>query len=180
VDKIREFQAILKDPSRPVEERRLALRFLVHLVGDLHQPLHVGDNHDRGGNDTQVRFFNRGSNLQRVWDSDMIERARADESRWLAELAEMDTSLARCEGIEGKVAEWGKESLLAARADYVMPGAGALIKPGRNLGDEYQAENLPVVKRRLFQAGARLTMVLNEAFPGVQLPEGASQLTPRP
>jgi len=61
VDKIAEFRAILKDPNKPVAKRQEALRFIVHLVGDLHQPLHVGDNHDRGGNDTQIRFFDNGS-----------------------------------------------------------------------------------------------------------------------
>ncbi len=54
VDKIHEFQAVLKDKSKPVEERRKALRFLIHFIEDMHQPCHVGDNHDRGGNDTQV------------------------------------------------------------------------------------------------------------------------------
>src|SRR5262249_4648172 len=87
VDKIREFTAILGDPARPVEERRVALRFVVHLVGDLHQPLHVGDNGDGGGSDTQVRFFTRGSNVHRVWDSGIIERAGRDEDRWFAGLA---------------------------------------------------------------------------------------------
>ena len=72
VPKIREFKAILKDRSRPVEERRFALRFLVHLVEDLHMPLHVGENHDKGGNTLQVRWFDRGSNLHRVWDSGII------------------------------------------------------------------------------------------------------------
>src|SRR5262249_20065924 len=52
VPKIREFRAVLKDRSRPLEERRVALRFVIHLVEDLHMPLHVGDNRDRGGNDT--------------------------------------------------------------------------------------------------------------------------------
>ena len=66
VPKIRELKATLKDPSKSVEERRFALRFLVHLVEDLHMPLHVGENHDKGGNNLQVRFFDRGSNLHRV------------------------------------------------------------------------------------------------------------------
>ena len=77
--KTKRFVVTLRDPSRPVEERRFALRFLVHLVGDLHQPLHVGDNHDPGGNDTQMRCFTRGSNMHRVWDSDGIERAGRDD-----------------------------------------------------------------------------------------------------
>src|SRR5262245_3017419 len=84
VPKFHEFLAILEDPARPVEERRLALRFVVHLVGDVHQPLHVGDNHDHGGNRLQVRFFNRGTHLHHVWDSLMLEHAGRDEDRWLA------------------------------------------------------------------------------------------------
>jgi hypothetical protein len=61
VPKIRELRIVLKDRSRPMEERRQALRFLVHFVGDLHMPLHVGENHDKGGNNLQVRWFDRGS-----------------------------------------------------------------------------------------------------------------------
>ena len=57
VDKINEFRKVVKDKSKPIEERRFALRFLIHCVEDMHMPMHVGDNHDRGGNDTQVRFF---------------------------------------------------------------------------------------------------------------------------
>jgi hypothetical protein len=136
VDKIREFRATLADQSRPVEDRRFALRILVRQVGDLHQPLHVGDNHDRGGIDSQVRFFTRGSNLHRVWDSEIIERAGRDEELWLAELVKLDKT-------------------------------DALIKPGRELGDEYQAENSPVVRLSsggCTRRGVRLAMVLNSAF----------------
>ena len=60
VPKIRELKAVLKDRSQTVEERRFALRFLVHLIEDLHMPMHVGENHDKGGNHLQVRFFDRG------------------------------------------------------------------------------------------------------------------------
>ena len=63
IPKIRELRVTLKDRSRPLEERRQALRFLVHFVEDLHMPMHVGENHDQGGNRLQVRFFDRGSNL---------------------------------------------------------------------------------------------------------------------
>ena len=57
VAKINEFRATLKDPNKKVEERRFALRFLIHCIEDMHMPMHVGDNHGRGGNDTQVSFF---------------------------------------------------------------------------------------------------------------------------
>ena len=78
VPKIRELRVTLKDRSKPVEERRAALRFLVHLVEDLHMPLHVGENHDKGGNNLQVRWFDRGSNLHRVWDTGIIDAGRAE------------------------------------------------------------------------------------------------------
>jgi hypothetical protein len=73
VDKINEFRLAIKDMSKTIEERRFALRFLIHCVEDMHMPMHVGDNKDKGGNNTQVRFFDKGTNLHRLWDSDMIE-----------------------------------------------------------------------------------------------------------
>ncbi len=72
VDKINEFRMTLKDKSKSVEDRRFALRFLIHCVEDMHMPMNVGDNHDRGGNDTQVRSFDRGMNLHSLWDGGMI------------------------------------------------------------------------------------------------------------
>jgi len=92
VDKINEFRAVVKDKSKSIEERRFALRFLLHCVQDMHQPLHVGDNHDKGGNQTQVQWFDRGSNMHRVWDSGIIDRAGDTEDFWLADLAELDTA----------------------------------------------------------------------------------------
>jgi len=164
MDKIAEFRAILKDPTKPVEERRMALRFIVHLVGDLHQPLHAGDNHDRGGNDTQIRFFEKDSNMHRLWDSDLIEWNTRSEDVWLAELGELDTDKKCALWIGGTVEDWATESLLAARAAYVVQGTDARIKPGQKLSREYYDAHLPVVRRRLYQAGLRLAMVLNEAF----------------
>jgi hypothetical protein len=164
VPKIREFRAILQDRNRPLEERRIALRFLIHLIEDLHMPLHVGDNHDRGGNDTQVRFFDQGTNMHRLWDGDMINRAGDDEDRWLADLVALDTREVRTKVMAGTVEDWATESLLAARDAYNDPATGRKIKRGTELGESYQAANLPVARRRLYQAGVRLAMVLNEAF----------------
>jgi hypothetical protein len=164
VPKIREFKAILKDRARPLEERRIALRFLIHLVEDLHMPLHVGDNHDRGGNDTQVQFFGQGTNMHRLWDGDMIGRVCTDEGCWLADLAAMDTHEARAKAMAGTVEDWATESLLAAREAYKDPATGQKIKSGTKLADSYQAANLPVARGRLYQGGVRLAMVLNEVF----------------
>jgi hypothetical protein len=164
VPKIRELRVVLKDRSRPIEVRRQALRFLVHLIEDLHMPLHVGENHDKGGNQLQVRWFARGSNLHRVWDSGVIDHAGLGEDGWLADLVAMDTEDARRRAQAGTVEDWATESLLVARQAYQDPTTGQRIKPGAKLGDAYQAANLPVAQRRLYQASARLAMVLNEAF----------------
>ena len=91
VDKINEFRKVIADRSKSVEDSRFALRFLIHCIEDLHQPCHVGDNPDKGGNQTQVRWFDRGSNKHRVWDSGIIERAGTTEDFWLAHLAEFET-----------------------------------------------------------------------------------------
>ena len=115
-------------------------------------PMHVGDNHDRGGNDTQVQFFDQGSNMHRVWDSGIIQRAEPDQDRWLADLVAMDTDRARSQAQRGIVEEWATESLLAAKQAYQDPATGRPIKSGQKLGDAYQKASLPVVKQRLYQA----------------------------
>ena len=80
------FAATLRDPKAPLAERQLALRFAIHIVGDLAQPLHVGRPGDRGGNDVKVRFFGRDTNLHAVWDSDLIDHERLSFSEWAGRL----------------------------------------------------------------------------------------------
>jgi nuclease S1 len=103
VDKINEFRLTLKDPSKSVEDRRFALRFLIHCVEDLHMPMHVGDNGDKGGNRTQVRYFSRGSNMHALWDTLMIERVSKSEVFWLEDLAALDTAENRAAWMKGTV-----------------------------------------------------------------------------
>jgi nuclease S1 len=155
---------ILKDPRRSVEDRRFALRFLIHCIEDLHMPLHVGDNNDKGGNQTQVRFFDEGTNMHRLWDSQMIQHVSDQEDFWLTDLAALDTALNRASWKKGSVEDWATESLVAARQAYQVPETGQKLKPGQKLAEAYQTANLPVIRRRLCQGGMRLAMVLNEVF----------------
>jgi hypothetical protein len=155
---------VVKDKSKSVDDRRFALKFLIHCVEDLHMPMHVGDNHDRGGNDTQVRWYEKGSNMHRVFDRDIIERAGGREDFWLNDLATLETVENRAAWMKGSVEDWATESLLAAREAYQDPGTGLRIKSRTKLGKEYFVANLPVVRKRLVQAGVRLAMALNEAF----------------
>ena len=164
VDKIKESKVTLKDTSKPVEERRRALRFLIHFIEDFHQPCHVGDNHDRGGNDTQVRYFDRGTNMHSLWDGGTLARVSNEEDYWLKELTVLPSSQMPQDAAAGTVEDWATESLLAAREAYVDPATGQRIKSGTKLGLDYHNKNIPVVKERMYRAGIRLAKVLNEAF----------------
>ena len=127
----------------------------------MHQPCHVGDNHDKGGNRTQVRFFDQGTNMHALWDTGMIERVSNTEDFWLADLGQLDTPETRQAAMKGTVEDWATESLLAARQAYQVPETGKRLKSGQKLGDAYLKANLPVVRQRLYQASVRLAMVLN-------------------
>ena len=73
---IDEQSKILKSDSSSVRDKLFALRFLIHLIGDLHQPLHVGNGHDRGGNDCKVFYHSEKTNLHRLWDEDIINQKK--------------------------------------------------------------------------------------------------------
>ncbi len=166
ISKIADFRARLKDTSASVEDRREALRFLAHFVQDMHQPVHVGDRGDRGGNDLQLRFFDAGSNLHRIWDSGLIERADADEGRTFDRLRAAFTPefVMTAPSPSGPVESWADESLALARDAYIDPASGDPLRPGTKLGDAYQARHLPAAERRVLLASVRLARLLNETF----------------
>lgn len=164
VSKLAEFKRVLKDNTKPREERRQALRFVIHLVGDLHQPLHVGDNQDRGGNNTQVRFFQRGTNLHAVWDAGLIGRGPKGEKAWLELLTEMADDKHRESWVKGTVEDWANESLAAAKEAYLIPETRVRITSGDGLAEDYAEWNLPTSREQLAKGGVRLAWVLNEAL----------------
>jgi hypothetical protein len=164
VSKIHELRVVLGNAALPRSERQLALRLLVHFIEDVHQPLHVGDRGDRGGNDLQVRFFGSGTNLHRLWDEGIVLRHDSEEASWIARIDaaanfELSRQWSKCD-----VATWADESLAAARQAYVMPGSGSALEPGAKLGQEYFEFALPIVERRLAQAAVRLAATLNQVF----------------
>ena len=113
------------------------MRFLVHLVEDLHQPLHVGENDDKGGNDLQVRFFRRGTNFHHLSDALMRMYGSRDEERRLDDLVAMDKPIDRAVAMDGTVEDWATESLMVARQAYRDPAAGRTIEPGTVLSEAY-------------------------------------------
>jgi nuclease S1 len=164
ITKIDDFRKILADTSRPRLERAEALKFLVHFVEDMHQPVHVGHRDDRGGNDLQVQFFDRGSNLHSVWDSGLIEHANHSEAEWVEILSKTITPELADSWSKGGPPDWANESLDIAKLAYLDTPAKTELKKGAKLGQSYQDANLPLAERRVTQAGVRLAWILNTTF----------------
>jgi nuclease S1 len=148
------------------KKRQKALKYLIHFVGDLHQPLHAGDNHDRGGNDVQVEFlgqtinpYNRKPwNLHAVWDSGILEEHDRDAHHYADRLNAWLRSQLEGAFQDGSVVDWAVESHDIAKDHvYVLP-------ENRKLGDDYYRANVPVVDQQLAKAGVRIAKLLNEAL----------------
>ena len=165
VAKIGEFRKVLADRRRPKAERARALLFFVHLVQDVHQPLHVGDNRDRGGNQTQVTYQRETTNLHRVWDSVIVNEVDRDERAWVGKVAPLLTPENVAEWSKGGVEDWADESLQAAKKAYRSPvDSNHRIASGDRLGRDYVDFAVPEVRLRLAQAGVRLANELNAVF----------------
>jgi len=162
---IERYRVILADLSRSKQDRAEALKFLVHLVGDVHQPLHCLKDHE-GGTTLEVLFYGerinpfneKPWNLHAVWDSGLIQHAGLSQEDYIRTLNHWLERQPLEELLQGTGREWALESHQAAiTTAYSFPA-------DRNLGDLYLQASLPVVSERLAKAGARLAMLLNEAF----------------
>ncbi|HEX9698484.1 MAG TPA: S1/P1 nuclease [Acidobacteriota bacterium] len=151
------------------ERRAAALKFLGHFVGDLHQPLHVGYAYDRGGNDTRVRFFDDPEmrSLHSVWDFYIPDRMGLHAD-----------ALASAERLDGEIsaadaAAWGTFDIVGwSRESYEMVKGLVYDFPiDSRIGDDYFDGAVPVVERRLQQAGVRLALLINHIAAGtLELP----------
>jgi len=131
------------------------LKMLVHLIGDLHQPMHIGLEEDRGGNDFKVQWHYKDSNMHRVWDSEMINQFNMGYIE-LAENADILTKTEINNIQQGSVIDWVNETHELTRNVY------ANVTVGDNLRYEYSYENFQIVRNQLQIAGIRLAKVLND------------------
>ena len=155
--KTKEIIGALKADTLSTETEREYVRYLVHLVGDLHQPLHVGTGEDRGGNEATVLWFGEPSNLHSVWDSGMIDQKQLSFTE-LARFTMQTTPDARYDDWVDTPAEaWAHESMTYRDQVYDLP-------QDRAIGYEYTYKNFGTLKKRLLQAGVRLADVLNEVY----------------
>jgi hypothetical protein len=157
VAKIEQFERELGDQQLLERQRLEALKYIVHFVGDIHQPLHVSNNHDRGGNDDPVFFMGLPTNLHAVWDSGIIAPAvKGSERAYAMQLVQIITQEQRQRWSEGSVISWVNEGHeIAAYTIY-----GELPHIGK-LPDDYERKALPIVNEQLERAGVRLATVLN-------------------
>jgi hypothetical protein len=160
VDTLERQLEILRDTQRSSAARAEALRWVIHLVGDLHQPLHCADNGDRGGNALEVRWFKRKSNLHRVWDSDMVAHAGLSTLQLVAAIrrdippqghvATIQPAPRDSARIHRTLIAWANESgEIARRVAYALP-------PDGPLSEAYYERAAPAVRLQLARAGLRL------------------------
>jgi hypothetical protein len=147
--------AELKSKNLSEAEQAQRIRILIHLVGDIHQPLHVGARDDRGGNDVKVMWFRTESNLHRVWDSDMIDDTKLSYTELAQSLSVPDKDQLQA-WQKNSVRDWANESQSFQKEVYD-------INNGK-LGYRYSYLYLPIVRQRLLQAGVRLAGILNEIY----------------
>ncbi len=173
VSAIRKQVETLKDAQVPREQRVEALKFLVHFVGDVHQPLHAGLAEDRGGNEIIVDLLGERKNLHEVWDSDIIERAHRPWKEYADELTRRMSEDQRKAWSSLDPARWATEShKLALTHAYAVGPEGAL-------DEAYLDRARPVVEERLTAAGVRLAGLLNSIFDSRQVDGGEKKDKPR-
>ncbi|MEQ8470240.1 MAG: S1/P1 nuclease [Marinoscillum sp.] len=137
-------------------DEAFAIKLLVHLIGDIHQPLHVGNGEDKGGNDVKVEYFWSSSNLHRVWDSGMIdgkEYAYTEYADWIDHASESDLNKWQNDDLM----TWIYESKEFRDQCYDLP-------ENLKINYKYDYDNEELLNLRLLQAGIRLAAVLNEIY----------------
>lgn len=168
--------AVLRDPAAADDKKAFALKFVIHLVGDLHMPLHVGTGTDQGGNLCHVTFMGKPTNLHALWDEGMISFTSlsfTEMAKFITEEKKIDDFVA---AQSGSLIDWALESKNIVATLYpadgvASSGAGSMkayckkeVLPEEipKLSYEYSYKFMPVVQKRLYEAGVRLAMLLNQ------------------
>lgn len=155
VTAINTYTKVLKDKNASKAEKQLAIKMLVHIIGDLHQPMHAGNGTDRGGNDHKLEFFWESSNLHRVWDSGLIDRRQLSFTEWAAFLAPKIS--------EQQASDWMTNDPLV----YIQESTqirDTVYPENDKLSWQYLYDHTPTMKLRLQQAGVRIAAHLNAIF----------------
>lgn len=151
--------AVLRDTTLSKEERSLALKMTVHLLGDIHQPMHLGHASDLGGNRWEVRYFKNPTNLHSVWDSKIVESAHKWScSEWQQQIDRADTAQTAEILSLSTPQEWAKETYMISKEVYEK------TPQDFNIEYNYIAEWTPLIEQQFLKGGLRLAEVLNVAL----------------
>lgn len=149
---------VLKSDKASKQEAALALKIVVHLVGDLHQPMHMGHKSDIGGNKWTIKYFGKDNNLHKVWDSSLVESTHKwSYTEWQVQIDRVSES-EEAELIKGDITDWAKETHILATAVY------ADTPQGTNISYDYIADCAPVIEIQLLRGGLRLAHLLNTIY----------------
>jgi hypothetical protein len=156
---------LLKNPAVQGRAREEALKFLVHFIGDLHQPLHCGKGEDRGGNDVKVTWEGKATNLHSVWDGRLAGADGGNPLIWAGYIQAEIPPGQRPRIMRGRPYDWMIESHRIAR-DFCYPRLPRAVPSagGPELAGAYANAAQPIVRERLARAGLRLALVLNNIF----------------
>lgn len=155
LEALQRFTAVLRNPESRRPDKVMALRFITHFVGDIHQPLHVGRAGDRGGNSIDLNWFGQRSNLHRVWDSGIISREQINQRTVLRALDSRSDS---------EIMSWASDPPLIWAAESMAMRPLVYGTPSSRLGRAFVREAGPAVEQRLMQAGVRLASLLDAIF----------------
>lgn len=154
----REQIAILTNPEAPREDKVLALKILVHVLGDMHQPMHMARPDDRGGNNVKLQFFGRDANLHGIWDGSIMNSGHSwSYTEWQQQLDRLNP-VAEAQTTSGNIDDWAKETYLIATSvyDYFLEGC--------KVSYDEVATWTPVIEGQILRGGLRLARVLNAIF----------------
>lgn len=150
---------ILQDPEANPASQQLALKIVVHVLGDLHQPMHMGHASDLGGNRWTVNYFGRDSNLHSVWDSSVPESAHKwTYTEWQNQIDRANEAFTAEILAEGNPDKWGEETFEIAKQVY------AKTPQNHKISYDYVAEWTPVVEQQFLRGGLRLADILNSIY----------------
>lgn len=148
---------VLKSQESTKADKAFYLKLLVHFIGDIHQPMHVGRKADRGGNNVKLTWFGEPTNLHRLWDTDLIEHYNMSYTELAAHLPKRsEQEKENC--MKAPLLDWAHESQDLANMIYANTPEHAA------LGYVYHYQHFDTVRARLLEAGLRLAATLNTIF----------------
>ncbi|MEN0052322.1 MAG: S1/P1 nuclease [Mucilaginibacter sp.] len=159
---ILKMEATLKDPASSAEQKTEALKYLIHFIGDAHQPMHISRKEDKGGNTIQLRFEDKGTNLHSLWDSKLIDHEG---------LSSEDIAKTYDKATAAEIKKWQNDSPMEwIWESYQISSELYNVKPGQNIDEAHYQKYIPLIRKRIDQAGIRLAGELNKLFSNAAIP----------